>query len=379
VSFVVSFGFVADDQRLTTDGCLRQQNRLSRHLTTFEAAGGLRVPCGFTRSLIMRKFPLLSVVFSLLCTTAGAAQLRQIAIIDVPGRPGFDALAFAGPNLVIAHTGAGAVDIFDPAKRRVIAQIKGLEGPRGIAVDDQMGKVYVACSGSNSIAVISTQDWKVADNIQLNDEPDVLLLTPLTGTLYIANWHNNSVSALNPKTHAVQTVDLGGRPEEFAHDAEHNLIYVTVQDQNLVVALNADLKTAKTFALKGSMPTGIAFDPKMRHLFVAVRSAVLVLNADTGAEISRVPTEEGVDTVWYDDSTRSAYACANNGAVTMITQQNGRYVAEQELNTSVRGHTVAFDPVRNLAYVPGGFEGRSKLVILKRIETPPPTAKASLH
>jgi hypothetical protein len=106
---------------------------------------------------------------------------------------------------------------------------------------------------------------------------------------------------------------------------------------------------------------------------------VLVLNADNGAEISRIPTNAGVDQVWFDDSTRSAYAASNGGVVTMIHSEGGKYVAEQELNTAVRGHNVAFDPVRSLVYVPGGFEGRSKLVILKRIETPPASAKASLH
>ena len=327
----------------------------------------------------MRKIQLL-FIFSLLflCTTAGGAQLRQIAIIDVPGRPGFDSLAFAANDLVIAHTGAGTVDIFDPAKRRIIVQIKNLDEPRGLAVDDQTGKLYVACSGSNRIIAISTRDWNVSDTIELNDEPDFLLLTPLTGTLYVANSHNSSVSALNPKTHAVRTADVGGRPQAFAYDSDRNLLYVTIEDQNQIVALTPDLTRAKTFPLHGSIPTGIAFDPKMRHLFVAVRSAVLVLNADAGLELSRIPTEEGIDQVWFDDSTRSAFACASNGTVTMISQQNGRYVAEQELNTTVRGHTVAFDPVRNFVYLPGGFEGRSKLVILKRVETPPATAKASL-
>lgn len=325
----------------------------------------------------MQKLSVFFFVF--LCSVAGAAQLRQIAIIDVPGRPGFDALAFAGQNLVIAHTAAGAVDVFDPAKRRIIAQIKDLAEPRGLAVDDQAGKLYVACSGSNSIAVVDTQTWNVSDNIELNAEPDLLLLTPLTGTLYIANWHNNSVSALNAKTHAIQTAELDGRPQSFAYDLERGMLYVTVQDQSQVVALTPDLKIAKTFAIKGSMPTGLAFDPKMRHLFVAVRYAVLVLNADNGQEISRVPTSAGVDQVWFDDGTRSAYAASNGGTITMIRSENGRYVAEQELNTAVRGHTVAFDAARSLVYVPGGFEGRSKLVILKRIETPPPTAKAALR
>ena len=105
---------------------------------------------------------------------------------------------------------------------------------------------------------------------------------------------------------------------------------------------------------------------------------MLVLNADTGAELGRVPTNAGVDQVWFDDSTRSAYAASNGGVITMIHNDGSRFVAQQELNTAVRGHTVAFDAARSLVYVPGGFEGRSKLVILKRIETPPASAKASL-
>ena len=83
-------------------------------------------------------------VILLIWNAAGAAQLRQIAILDVPGHPGFDAMAFAGPNLVIAHAGAGTVDIFDPAKRRLIAQVKGMADPHGIAVDEQGGRVFVA-------------------------------------------------------------------------------------------------------------------------------------------------------------------------------------------------------------------------------------------
>lgn len=325
----------------------------------------------------MRKIFLFLFLF--LCAAALGAQLRQIAIIDMPGRPGFDDMAFAGNDLVIAHTAAGTVDVFDPAKRRIVAEIKDLKQPRGIAVDDQHGKVFVACSGSNSIAVINSADWQVSDTVQLQAEPDFLLLAPLTGTLYVAHWHENAISSFKPGERSVNTVQMNGRPQELAWDAEHNLLYATVEDQNSVAVLDANLKAVKSLALKGSMPTGLAFDPKMRHLFVAVRYAVLVIDPDSGRELARVPTSAGVDQVWFDDSTRSAYAAANGGTVTMIHNEGGRYIAEQELNTAVRGHTIAFDPARSLVYVPGGFEGRSKLVILKRLETPPPTAKASLH
>jgi len=35
---------------------------------------------------------------------------------------------------------------------------------------------------------------------------------------------------------------------------------------------------------------------------------------------------------------------------------------------------LAYDPARNFVYVPGGREGRSKLVILRRVENPNTTA-----
>ena len=314
---------------------------------------------------------LLFAITVMVWTAAGGAQLRQIAIIDVPGHPGFDSLVFAGNQLVMAHTSASEVDIFDPAKRRIVARIPDLAEPRGLAADDQAGRVYVACSGNNSIAVISTRDWKVMETIPLAASPDSLLLAPGGETLYVSNWHDQSLSAVNTATHRAQTVALESRPEDMVIDAERKLLYVSLEDANQIVALDAALKPVKRFRLNGSLPTGLAFDARTRRLFVAVRYAVLVLDAEDGHEISRVPTNAGADKLWFDDSTATVYAASGGGAITMIRAQGSRYVAEQELNTAVRGHSVAFDPARGLAYVPGGFEGRSKLVILKRIENPP--------
>jgi len=65
----------------------------------------------------------------LLLSVASAAQLKQVAVIEIPGRPGFDAMAFSGKYLLIAHTGAGTVDLFldvrDGAAHRVVALAQG--------------------------------------------------------------------------------------------------------------------------------------------------------------------------------------------------------------------------------------------------------------
>ncbi|MGA7462106.1 MAG: hypothetical protein WBW69_17885, partial [Candidatus Korobacteraceae bacterium] len=58
---------------------------------------------------------------------ASASDLRQIGIVNLPGSPGFGEMAFANGMLLLAQPGASAVDVFDPVKRRTIAQITGLQ------------------------------------------------------------------------------------------------------------------------------------------------------------------------------------------------------------------------------------------------------------
>jgi YVTN family beta-propeller protein len=318
----------------------------------------------------MRKYDLLLIpLLMLLLAAASAAQLHQIAIIEIPGRPGFDALAFAKGQLVIAHRGANSVDIFNPTLRRLKKQITGMSDPRGIAVDDSAGRVYVANAGSNSLAVISTANWNVVQNIPLQHSPDSLLL--YSGKLYIGNWDNDSVSVLDlEKGNHIATVAVDGRPEHMVADPATGLVFVNVEDPSQVVALDAHANIARRYPVAASQPTGLAIDARQRRLFVAVRYAVLVLNADSGAEIKRIPAEAGTDSLWFDPSNGALYAAATDGSIKLIATGSGGFISENELKTDVRGHTLAFDPARKMVYMPGGREGRSKIVILKRVETP---------
>lgn len=314
----------------------------------------------------------------LLLTAASAAQLKQVAVIEIPGRPGFDALAFSGKYLLIAHTTTGTVDIFDTARRRVVNQITGLSAPRGLAVDNDAGLLYIANARGNAISVASTTDWQVKQTIQVALEPDALLLVPQQKILYVAARRGRALAAINLALgNQVSMVDVGGRPRQMVFDPGQKLVFVNVQDAGEVVGISSTGEVAKRFKLTASQPTGLAFDPQARRLYVAVRSAVLVLDPSTGAELARVPSAHGTDSLWYDAGTRSVFAAAADGSVNMIHTSEGKYFSEHELRTEVRGHTLAYDPARNFVYVPGGREGRSKLVILRRVETSNGTAQGT--
>jgi len=300
-----------------------------------------------------------------------AAKLREIAMLDISGRPGFETLAFAKGYLVMAHDGAAKVDIFDPAKRRFIAEISGIVSPRGVAVDDASSRVYIADAGTNSIDVVNSSNWQVEDRIQLSRTPENLLLLPGTTNLVASNPYARSLTLVSHQINReMQIVDIGGHPDLMAYDPIRNAILVTIEDQNTVASyaasLERDAKPLHTIKLNASQPTGIILDPASRTLFVAVRFAVLSVDVDSGAELSRAAAAAGTDRLWLDPVGNMLYAASADGTVTTM-KVNGRQLAyESELKTDVKGHSLAFDPERKLIYVPGGREGKSKMVILKQ-------------
>ena len=307
----------------------------------------------------------------LLCNSffANASDLRQIGLVNLPGSPGFGQLAFADGMLLLPHTGASAVDVFDPVRRRTVAQITGLQSPRAVVADDQAGKVYVADHGSNSIAVITIDGWKVVDSIALSGAPDALLLDG-TGKLYWSDAGSGTVSVLDLRTKQnVATVDVGGATRDLALDEARHIVFATVQDLHQVVVLDPQLRIVNRFDLNGSQPTGLVYDPQNHELYVSVRSAVLAINAETGAEVSRVTAPEGVDALWLDPESHTLYA-ASEGSLLVMTA-NGRLGLADDINTEVTGHTVAYDPAKRLLLVPGGREGKSKLPIFRPMK---PTA-----
>ncbi|HKT24251.1 MAG TPA: hypothetical protein VJR04_06580 [Terriglobales bacterium] len=319
------------------------------------------------------------LVLLLFAIPSFGVKLREIALLDIPGRPGFETLAFAKGYLVIAHNGASTVDIFDPAKRRFVAQISGIVSARGVAVDDAAGRVYIADAGANSIDVVNTSNWHVEDRIQLSRAPENLLLVPGTTNIIATNPYARSLTLVSRQINReMQIVDVAGDPDLMAYDPIRNAVFITLEDQNSVVAypvsLERDAKPIKTIKLNGSQPTGIILEPTSRTLFVAVRYAVLSIDADTGAELSRVPVAAGTDRLWLDATGGVLFGASSDGTVTTIKVSGRQLTYDSELKTDVKGHSLAFDPERKLIYVPGGREGKSKMVILKQFGALPMTS-----
>jgi DNA-binding beta-propeller fold protein YncE len=297
---------------------------------------------------------------------ASAARLKQVAMVDLPGSPGFSQVAFANGQVVITRPQTNTIEIFSPLKRRVVARISQVSDPRGIAVDDAADRVYVALAGSSRIAVINSRNWQVEQLVPVKYIPEKLLWVPETKTLFVSSLRSRALSVVDTKLNTeTSVVDLNALPQDMLYDVARQQLLVTFQDLNQVVALDHSNQIVQRYKLAASEPTGMALDAGRRRLYVAVRYAVLVLNADTGAELSRIAAPGGTDTLVLDQADNLLYAAAGDGSVLAIDLNRG--VADHELPTDVKGYSFAYDPAHKMLFFPGGREGRSKLVILRPV------------
>jgi hypothetical protein len=109
---------------------------------------------------------------------------------------------------------------------------------------------------------------------------------------------------------------------------------------------------------------------------VAVRFAVLQLDADSGAETARAPAAPGTDSLWLDQSNNNLFAAAGDGTVTVMNVGGKRLGVRGEFKGDVRGHALAYDPANHLVFLTGGREGKSKMLVLRNISGMVPTVES---
>jgi DNA-binding beta-propeller fold protein YncE len=316
----------------------------------------------------LRVLLFVSIVLGLGCSALALtdAKLKQVAMIDLPGDPGFSQVAMANGQVVITRPETNTVEIFSPVKRRVVARISQIDAPRGIAVDDAGGRIYIAMAGSNRIAVVKTSDWQVEKLISVQHVPERLLWVAETKTLYVSSVRDRVLTVVDPLGGVEKaTLEMNALPQDMLYDPSRHQLLVSLQDLNQVVALDSSNKIVESFKLAASEPTGLALDEGHRRLYVAVRYAVLVLNADDGSELARIAAPGGTDTLILDSADNLLYAAAGDGSVLAIDLTRNKI--DHELPTDVKGFSMAYDPSHKMLFFPGGREGRSKLVILKPV------------
>ena len=334
------------------------------------------------RELFIAHGPTVQVVNVDTGTLAGSVTgMREAHQVLLDGDNGFG---------YVSDGQADMVRVFDRHSFQVVADIPTGPSPRSMALDGASGLLFVIGAPPTGAAAATPPGMRTAAQQRLG-----------TGT---PSGTKSAITVIDiqqriPLAQIVLPGTLG-----FAKGDGEGRVYITVQDRNEIIRLNAstvgsvieqimDQRAAQKKQLGAQSPHGktseqplhldltanivpelrdayphtltldsscqdpraLAIDPSHERLFVACNNfRMVVLNPGTGQTIAALPIGPGPDAIGYD-ADRGLIFTANgggDGSLTIIRQDvTDTYAVIQTLPTRQHARTLAIDPSTGAVYL----------------------------
>ena len=275
----------------------------------------------------------------------------------------------AAHRLYIAR--GNRVQVVDTQSGKLIAEMGGMSGTHGIALNDNGKFGYISDGGAGMVRVFDRATLKVVASIPAQKDPDAILFDPATKRVFAFNGRSQSATVIDTDTYKVlQTIPLPGKPEFAQADGKGN-VYVNIEDKNQIVQIDAvTLKATVTWPIAPcDSPSGLAIDRAHNRLFSVCDNHVMtVVDATTGKVVATAPIGSGPDATRYDAQAHLVFSPnGRDGTLTVIQQQSpDSYNVVQTVTTQRGARTMALDSENGTIYlVTAGFG-------------PPPPASAAI-
>jgi YVTN family beta-propeller protein len=178
------------------------------------------------------------------------------------------------------------ITVFNKKSMRVVDILAVGREPKGLALDQKSGRLYVALCGDDAIAVIDLLSGRAVDLMKLNyqDRPTGLALTPDGRTLVCVNQGSNTASIIDARSlFEITRIRVGEGPVSVVMAPYGLRAYVMNVLSNSVSAIDlSQRQLAATVAVEGSPLRG-AFSRNGDGLFVISRDSpnLSVINPST--------------------------------------------------------------------------------------------------
>ncbi|HEY6270955.1 MAG TPA: YncE family protein [Terriglobales bacterium] len=287
-------------------------------------------------------------IFSAKAFAPAQYQLKQKFTLGGDG--GWDYLTYdaAGKRLFISR--ATRVQVVDPAKGTVIAEIPNTNGVHGIALAHDLGKGFTSNGRDNTVTVFDLKTLKETGRITLEgaQNPDAILYDPYSKRVFTFNGRTSNATAIDAtKDTVVGNIPLDGKPEFAATDGKGK-VFVNIEDKNELTAIDSKTATVtNTWPLTGcEEPSGLAIDLKHHRLFSGCHNKVMaVTDAENGKVLTTVPIGEGVDANAFDPGTDLAFSSNGDGTLTVVHEDSPeKFTVVQNAQTQRAARTMALDP-----------------------------------
>jgi DNA-binding beta-propeller fold protein YncE len=300
---------------------------------------------------------LLPALFLCLAVQTGRTQnnsgflLTKTFKIGSPG--GWDYIA-VGPDRKLYVSHATQVNILDQQSGDSVGVIPNTAGVHGIAFVESLRKGFTSNGRTNNVTVFDLATAAVLQQIPTGQNPDAILYDPFSKKIITCNGRSHDLSIIDPSTGKLTaTVALDGKPETAVSD-NAGRIFVNIEDKNKITVVDMRNNSIVTsWPLSAEGPTGLAIDNKTHRLFAGCDKQLVVVDAVTGAVVSKLPIGDGCDGVGFDEGLNMIFASCGEGKLTVIKETSAAdFKVVDNIPTKRSARTLAVDSRVHAVYLP---------------------------
>jgi DNA-binding beta-propeller fold protein YncE len=268
-------------------------------------------------------------VFAVKVQCQDSAPLKLVETYKLPAdvKGNFDhfAIDLAGDRLFATPEAYKAVLVFDIKTGNLIHKITGIEKPHAILYREDQKRLYITDGDAGDVKIVDSVSYAVLSSVKLLEDADSIGYDPVTKYLYIDNGGGDvhqtySMLSVVDTTASKKLADIkidGDTLEAMALETSSPKIYVNNKAKSQVDVIDRQKRelVASWPVSKAKTNVAMAYDEANHRLFIACRSGgIVVLDTQTGKEITTLPITEGVDDLVYDASTKRLYASCDGDA-----------------------------------------------------------------
>lgn len=301
-------------------------------------------------------------------------ELGLLSVVAVGQQPHGVAVDSANRRVYVANHRSNTITVLDADTLQLLESIDLTDaiGPNGVAVNSADQNIFVAAKFTNDLTAFSGTDPLTRSTLwrsRTGSQPDGVALHSDLPLAYVANFGDNSLTAVRLTDGETLTVPAGGQPSFPYWDDVSQRLFVTNHLDGTVSVFDWEGKLLQTLPT-GLGSYGIDFDAQRRLLYVANIDAknVTVFTVDEKAEeIERLGAVELFCRPWNvranDENGHLFVVCPDEEKVHIYYGDDYSYRWVGWLPTGKKpGEGMAFDPVTRRIFVTNG--GDDSLTVL---------------
>ena len=293
---------------------------------------------------------------------------KELGRTPVGGAPRGMAVDTQRGRIYVANSGSNDVSVIDAYTMRLLATVPAGLRPVDVAVEGD--HVFVVNADSDSVAAIDGESNRLSSVVPVSIMARGMAVHPDTGRLYVACASTNSVFVLEDEQ-VVDEIPVGLHPAEVAFSPDATELFVlNYVGGNVMVVSTSDNHILKT-AQVGRLPQGLAIAPDTGQLYTS--------DALLDAEDQRLLRRAELATIYgsmvkpvdiqVDAQAGRAYMIASNGVpgsnsgliVYIVDLKSGERVEASVGGLSMTG--LALDPWSQCIFSTAARFGRYELIV----------------